>query len=60
MANMMLEINWSSVMPTLPTATPIHKTFFNWNLMVHLTSLILALKSSLWETGVGNLPATEY
>jgi hypothetical protein len=34
-----------------------HKTFFNWNLMVDLTSLILALKSSLWETGVGNLPA---
>jgi hypothetical protein len=43
----------------LPTATPIHKTFFNWNLMVHLTSLILADKSSLWETGVGNLPAIE-
>ncbi len=57
MANMMLEINWSSVISTFPTATPMHKTFFNWNLMVDLTSVILALKSSLWETGVGNLPA---
>lgn len=28
--------------------------------MVDLTSLILALRSSLWETGVGNLPAGEH
>ena len=55
----MFEINWSSVMPTFPTATPIHKTFFSWNLMVDLTSLILELRSSLCETGVGNLPAAE-
>lgn len=35
------------------------RTFFNWNLMVDLTSVILPLKSSLWETGVGNLPAVQ-
>jgi hypothetical protein len=59
MANMMLPINSSSVMPTLPMATPIQSTFFNWNLMVDLTSVILLARSSLWETGVGNFPALE-
>lgn len=57
MANMMLEMSSSSVMPTLPTATPRQRTFLSWNLMVDLTSVTLASKSSAWETGVGNLPA---
>jgi hypothetical protein len=59
MANMILPINSSSVMPTLPMATPMQSTFFNWNLMVDLTSVILLARSSLWETGVGNFPALE-
>jgi len=59
MANMMLEMSWSSVMPTLPTATPMQRTFLSWNLMVDLTSVILLWRSSLWETGVGNLPAAD-
>jgi hypothetical protein len=59
MANMMLPINSSSVMPTLPIATPMHRTFFNWNLMVDLTSFILLARSSACETGVGNFPALE-
>jgi hypothetical protein len=59
MANIMLPINSSSLMPTLPIATPMHSTFFNWNLMVDLTSSILAARSSLCETGVGNFPALE-
>lgn len=59
MANMMLPINSSSVMPTFPTATPMQRTFFSWNLMVDLTSVILLARSSLCETGVGNLPALE-
>ena len=53
----MFEINSSSVMPTLPTATPKQRTFFNWNLIVDLTSVIFEARSSLWEMGVGNLPA---
>lgn len=57
MANMMLATSSSWVMPTLPTATPRHRTFLSWNLMVDLTSVTLADRSSLWETGVGNLPA---
>jgi len=57
--SMMLEISSSSVMPTLPTATPMQRTFLSWNLMVDLTSVILAERSSLWETGVGNFPAVE-
>src|SRR5271154_1502552 len=59
MANMMFEISSSSVMSTLPTATPRHSTFFSWNLIVLLTSVTLALRSSAWEMGVGNLPALE-
>lgn len=55
----MFEISSSSVMPTFPTATPKQSTFFNWNLIVDLTSVIFALRSSLWEMGVGNLPADE-
>ena len=57
MDNMMFEISSSSDMPTFPTATPKHSTFLSWNLMVDLTSVIFAAKSSLWEIGVGNLPA---
>lgn len=57
MASMMLATSSSWVMPTLPTATPRQRTFLSWNLMVDLTSLTLEAMSSLWETGVGNLPA---
>lgn len=57
MDNMMFPIRSSSVISTFPTATPMQRTFLSWNLMVDLTSVILALRSSLWETGVGNLPA---
>ena len=57
MANIMFEISSSSDMPTFPTATPKHSTFLSWNLIVDLTSVIFAAKSSLWEIGVGNLPA---
>src|SRR5689334_15589916 len=54
---MMFEISSSSVIPTLPTATPRQSTFFSWNLMVDFTSLILPERSSEWDIGVGNLPA---
>ena len=37
---------WSSVMSTWPTATPRHRTFFSWNLIVEQTSVILLLRSS--------------
>ena len=57
MANMMFEMSSSSVMLTLPTATPKQSTFFSWNLIVDLTSVTLAARSSLWPMGVGNLPA---
>ena len=57
MASIMFEMSSSSVIPTFPTATPKHSTFFNWNLIVDLTSVILEAKSSLCEMGVGNLPA---
>ena len=57
MDSMTLETSSSSFMPTLPTATPRHRTFFSWNLMVDLTSVTLLFRSSPWETGVGNLPA---
>ena len=57
MANMMLPMSSSSLMPTLPTATPMHNTFFNWNLIVDLTSVNLEFKSSECEMGAGNLPA---
>lgn len=57
MASMMLATSCSVSMPTLPTATPMHRTFLSWNLMVDLTSVILPLRSSACETGVGNLPA---
>lgn len=76
MESMMLPISSSSVIPTLPTATPLnivsslpddatagithmHRTFFSWNLMVDLTSVNLAARSSACETGVGNLPAAK-
>lgn len=57
MESIMLPMSSSSVMPTLPTATPMQRTFLSWNLTVDLTSVILSLKLSEWETGVGNLPA---
>jgi hypothetical protein len=47
----------SALMPTLPTATDRHKTFFIWNLMVALTSSILAVIDSWWVRRPGNLPA---
>lgn len=59
-ASMTFPINSSSVIPTFPTATARHKTFFNWNLMVDLIPLALAFKSSAWKTGEGNLPAVSY
>lgn len=46
MANMMLATSSSWVMPTLPTATPRQRTFLSWNLMVDLTSVTLADRSS--------------
>ena len=55
----MFEISSSSFIPTLPTATPKQSTFFNWNLIVDLTSVIFPPSSSLWEMGVGNLPAVD-
>ena len=59
MESMMLAMSCSVSMSTLPTATPMQRTFLSWNLMVDLTSVILPLRSSAWETGVGNLPALE-
>ena len=55
----MFDISSSSVMPTLPTATPKQSTFFSWNLIVDLTSVILVARSSLCEIGEGNLPARQ-
>merc|ERR1740129_1263719 len=43
--------------PTLPTATDRHRTFFIWNLMVDFRSVTFASKLSLWVTKEGNLPA---
>lgn len=57
MDSMMLPTSSSGSIPTLPTATPMQRTFLSWNLMVDFTSVILAERSSEWETGVGNLPA---
>ena len=57
MAKCMFWTSSSSVMPTLPTATLRHKTFFIWNLMVDLRSSTLASMSSLWVMRAGNLPA---
>lgn len=54
---MTLPKTWSSFIWTWPTATPRHRTFLSWNLMVERTSVILLLRSSAWATGVGNLPA---
>jgi len=45
----------SSVMATLPTATPIHRTFFSWNLTLDLTSSIFLDKDSAWVMAIGNL-----
>merc|ERR1719500_203275 len=47
----------SSDMPTFPTATERHKTFFIWNLMVDFRSSTFCSKLSLWVTKEGNLPA---
>merc|ERR1712136_484140 len=57
MAKCMFWTSSSSVMPTLPTATLRHKTFFIWNLMVDFRSKAFCSKLSLWVTKVGNLPA---
>merc|ERR1712121_452124 len=53
----MLNTSSSSVMPTFPTATFKHKTFFIWNLMVDLRSRTLSSILSLWVRRAGNLPA---
>lgn len=42
----------------LPTATPMQRTFFNWNFTVALVSLTLDSSDSWWFTRVGNLPAS--
>ena len=55
--NITFPSTWSSVIWTWPTATPKQRTFLSWNLIVERTSVILLLRSSLLETGVGNLPA---
>merc|ERR1719188_1438559 len=47
----------SAVMPTLPMATPMHNTFFNWNLTLLRISVTLVSKLSECVTNVGNLPA---
>lgn len=52
-----LPKTWSSVIWTCPTATPKHRTFLSWNLIVERTSTSLFDRSSEWETGVGNFPA---
>lgn len=46
-----------SSMLQFPTATPIQRTFFSWNLTVALVSLTFASRDSWCETRVGNLPA---
>jgi len=46
----------SSVIEAFATATPKHKTFFNWNLTVCNPSSILALTSSVVWMTVGNFP----
>lgn len=53
MAYMMLVRISPSVMPTLATATPMHSTFFSWNLMLHLVSSTCAGKSKASAAGQG-------
>lgn len=57
--NITFPSTWSSVIWMWPTATPKQRTFLSWNLIVDRTSVILLLRSSLLETGVGNLPAED-
>jgi len=47
-------------MSQLPTATPMQRTFFNWNFTVALISLTLDSNDSWWFTRVGNFPAFTY
>ncbi|GIL90881.1 hypothetical protein Vretimale_17154 [Volvox reticuliferus] len=54
-AYMMLVRISPSVIPTLATATPMHSTFFSWNLMLHLVSFTISSRFLL--IGAGNLPA---
>lgn len=57
--NMTLARTWSSFIWMWPTATPRHRTFLSWNLMVERTSVSLFARSSACDTGVGNFPATD-
>merc|ERR1719367_2663245 len=50
-------LNSSGDIPTLPTATPIHNTFFNWNFTWDLMSVTLLPMLSACVIRVGNLPA---
>jgi hypothetical protein len=45
-ANMTFATSCSVVISTLPTATPMQRTFLSWNLMVDLTSLMRPERSS--------------
>jgi len=40
-----------------PIATPMHNTFFSWNLIIAFVSIIFASSDSWWLTRVGNFPA---
>jgi hypothetical protein len=46
----------SSVILTVPTAVPIQRTFFNWNLTVCLISLTLSSTFSFSPKATGNFP----
>lgn len=59
MASIMLDTNSSELNSTLPIATAKHRTFFNWNFIVDLTSVSFAARSSACDRGAGNLPAFE-
>ena len=48
-----------SSMERLPTATPIHRTFFNWNFTVAFVSFTFPSKDSWWLTRVGNFPVCQ-
>ena len=48
-----------SSMAQFPTATPMQRTFFSWNLTIALVSLTLDSSDSWWVTSVGNFPEPE-
>ncbi len=58
-----LTLSWTfwktcfSSMPQFLTATPMHNTFFSWNLIIAFDSIIFASSDSWWLTRVGNFPA---